>query len=59
MKEKPEQHDHVEIVDEPGMAERFQRGLQRAFTMKPTHPTPKLKERPARNRRAHKGNAQS
>jgi hypothetical protein len=43
------------IEDEPGMAERFQRGLQRAFTMKPTHPTPKTKTRPASKGRAHKG----
>lgn len=35
------------IVDEPGMAERFQRGLQRAFAMKPTHPTPKTKDAPS------------
>jgi hypothetical protein len=43
------------VVDEPGMAERFQRGLQRAFTMKPTHPTPKPKTRPASKGRVHKG----
>jgi hypothetical protein len=46
-----------EITDEPGMAERFQRGLQRAFTMKPTHPTPKAKTRPVSKGRVHKGKA--
>jgi hypothetical protein len=39
------------------MAERFQRGLQRAFTMKPTHPTPKAKTRTASKGRVHKGKA--
>ena len=43
------------VTDEPGMAERFHRGLQRAFTMKPTHPTPKAKTRPASKGRVHKG----
>jgi hypothetical protein len=43
------------ITDEPGMAERFQRGLQRAFTMKPTHPVPKTKERPASKARTYRG----
>lgn len=46
-----------EIIDEPGMAERFQRGLQRALNTPPQHrtkPTPKPKERPASKR---KGNA--
>jgi hypothetical protein len=44
----------IHIEDEPGMAERFQRGLQRAFTMphKP-HPTLKPKERPASKGRVH------
>jgi hypothetical protein len=45
----------IAITDEPGMAERFQRGLQRAFTMKPTHPTPKAKERPVSKGRVHRG----
>jgi hypothetical protein len=40
-----------EIKDEPGMAERFQRGLQRALNTPPQHrtkpTTPKPKERPA------------
>jgi hypothetical protein len=43
------------VTDEPGWAERFQRGLQRAFTMKPTHPAPKAKERPVSKGRVHKG----
>jgi len=48
----------IEIVDEPGMAERFQRGLQRALNTPPKHriaPTPKAKERPAPKNRVHKG----
>jgi hypothetical protein len=47
-----------EIVDEPGMAERFQRGIQRALNTPPKHrtaPTPKAKERPASKGRVHKG----
>jgi hypothetical protein len=36
-----------EVVDEPGMPERFQRGLQRAFQMPHKPITPKSKERPA------------
>jgi hypothetical protein len=43
------------IEDEPGMAERFQRGLQRAFQM-PHKPHPsKAKERPAASKHVHKG----
>jgi hypothetical protein len=47
-----------EIVDEPGMAERFQRGLQRALNTPPQHrtkATAKPKERPASKGRVHKG----
>jgi hypothetical protein len=47
-----------EIADEPGMAERFQRGLQRALnTPHQPHatPIPKAKERPASKGRVHKG----
>lgn len=50
--------DSVVIVDEPGMAERFQRGLQRALNTPPAHrsaPTPKAKPRPASKGRVHKG----
>jgi hypothetical protein len=39
-----------EIVDEPGMEERFQRALRKALNTPPKHrtaPTPKTKERPA------------
>lgn len=45
------------IEDEPGMAERFQRGLQRAFEMphRPHEPIRKAKERPASKGRVHKG----
>jgi hypothetical protein len=42
-----------EIIDEPGMAERFQRGLQRAFTMHPKPPR-KPKEHPAGEGRLNK-----
>lgn len=44
-----------EITDEPGMAERFQRGLQRAFQMQHKPITPKAKMRPASKGRVHKG----
>lgn len=50
------------VEDEPGMAERFQRGLQRAFNTPPKHrpaPTPKAKGRPASKGRVHKGNARN
>jgi hypothetical protein len=43
------------IIDEPGMAERFQHGLKRAFQMPHKSVTPKAKTRPARKGRAHKG----
>jgi len=43
-----------EIHDEPGMAERFQRGLQRALNTPPQHrPAPKRKEHPASKGRAN------
>lgn len=58
--------DHPEIVDEPGIAERFQRGLQRALNTPPQHrikptpqPTPKPKERPVSKGRARKGKTRS
>lgn len=47
-----------QIVDEPGMAERFQRGLQRALNTPPKHrsaDTPKPKDRLASKGRVHKG----
>lgn len=47
--------DQPAIVDEPGMEERFQRGLRRALNTPPKHraaPIPKAKERPAAKRRA-------
>jgi hypothetical protein len=49
----------LQVEDEPGMAERFQRGLQRAFQMPRKPLTPKPKERPASKGRVHKGNARS
>jgi hypothetical protein len=54
--------DNLEITDEPGMAERFQRGLQRALNTPPQHrtkPTGKPKERPASKGRVHKGKTKS
>jgi hypothetical protein len=55
--EKPEQ-----IIDEPGMAERFQRALRKALNTPPKHrtaPPPKMKERPASKGRVHKGKTRS
>ena len=46
----PERKKEPAIVDEPGMAERFQRGLQRALNTPPQHrtkPTPKSKGAPS------------
>jgi hypothetical protein len=43
-----------QVTDEPGMAERFQRGLQRAFQMPHKPITPKAKTRPASKGRLHK-----
>jgi hypothetical protein len=47
----------LEIEDEPGMSERFQRSLQRAFQTphKPQDAIRKSKERPASKGRVHKG----
>lgn len=58
MTDKKSESDLPKIVDEPGMAERFQRGLQRALNTPPQHRTkvmPKPKERPASKGRVHKG----
>ena len=47
----------LEVADEPGMAERFQRGPRRALSTPPqqrTVPAPKAKERPASKERVHK-----
>jgi hypothetical protein len=47
-----------EIVDEPGMAERFQRTLRNLLNTPPKHRTtlaPKPKERPASKGRVHRG----
>ena len=52
----------AEVQDEPGMAERFQRGIQRALNTPPQHrtkPTLKPKERPASKGRVHKGKTRS
>ncbi len=43
------------VVDEPGMAERFQHGLQRAFQLPHKPQVPKPKTRPASKGRVHKG----
>jgi hypothetical protein len=48
----------VEIQDEPGMEERFQRALRKALNTPPKHrraPTPKTKEGPPSKGRVHKG----
>ena len=55
---KPPSADPPAIVDEPGMAERFQRALRKALNTPPKHrtsPTPKTEERPASKGRVHKG----
>ena len=52
----------IEVRDEFGMAERFQRALRRALTTPPRHwtaPAPKAKERPASKGRVHKGKTRS
>jgi hypothetical protein len=57
MAEKPKSEE-IEITDEPGMAERFQRALRKALNTPPKHrtaPTPKTKERPTSKGRVRKG----
>jgi hypothetical protein len=52
----------LEVHDEPGMAERFQRALRKALNTPPKHRsavTPKPKERPASKGRVHKGKTRS
>jgi hypothetical protein len=52
----------MEIADEPGMEERFQRALRKALNTPPKHrtaPTTKPKERPASKGRVHKGKTRS
>jgi hypothetical protein len=46
-----------EVHDEPGMAERFQRGLRNLINTppQPRKISPKAKERPASKGRVHKG----
>lgn len=54
--------DQPAIVDEPGMAERFQRSLQRALNTPPKHrpaPTRKAKKRPASKGRVRKERTRS
>lgn len=61
-KRKLGESEQITVTDEPGMAERFRRGLQRALSTPPKHrpaPTPKPKERPASKGRVHKGRARS
>ena len=43
------------VEDEPGMAERFQRGLRNLLNTPHKPITPKAKERPASKGRVHKG----
>lgn len=62
MTDRP-QKESPTITDEPGMADRFQRGLRRALNTphQPqgknprTPPTPKPKKRPPSKGRVHKG----
>jgi hypothetical protein len=54
--------EQPKIVDEPGMAERFEGALRKALSTPPKHraaPTPKTKERPASKGRVHKGKTRS
>jgi hypothetical protein len=58
MSKPPQPQDLPEIVDEPGMPERFQRTLRNLLntSRKPrTTLTQKPKERPASKGRVHKG----
>ena len=58
---KPKAGD-IEVVDEPGMAERFQRGLRNLLNTPPKHGparAPKTKTRPASKGRVHKGKARN
>jgi hypothetical protein len=52
---RAEPRSEPQIVDEPGMSERFQRGLQRAFQTPHKPITPKTKTRPATKGRIHRG----
>jgi hypothetical protein len=59
---KPISAPEVEVHDEPGMEERFQRALRKALNTPPKHryaPTPKAKERPASKGCVHKGKTRS
>lgn len=61
MGDKPESTP-IEVNDEPGMAERFQRGLRNLINTppKPRKPTsPKPKDMPASKGPVHKGKARS
>jgi hypothetical protein len=54
--------DEIQVQDEPGMEERFQRALRKALNTPPKHrtaPMPKPKERPASRGRVHKGKTRS
>jgi hypothetical protein len=54
---KSSERSEPEIADEPGWAERFQRGLERAVRTphKPHEPLRNPKERPASKGRVRKG----
>ena len=55
---RPKPSELPQIADEPGMAERFQRGLRNLLNTPPqprTTPAPKPKERPVSKGRIHKG----
>lgn len=58
MKRPQKPKEPQELTDEPGWAERFQRGLQRALSTSPKPHKPigrKPKERPGTKGRVHKG----
>jgi hypothetical protein len=50
MRSKKSESDQLKVQDEPGMADRFQRGLRKLLNTPPQHrtkPTAKSRERPA------------
>jgi hypothetical protein len=54
--------DEIQVQDEPGMEERFQRTLRNLINTPPKHrpaPPSKPKERPASKGRVHKGKTRS
>jgi hypothetical protein len=58
----PRKPHEPQIIDEPGMEERFQRVLRNALNTPPKHRTalmPKAKKRPTSEEGVHKGKTRS